>query len=166
MLWFDLRRAEISFWFPFHKHQVGLLQCYKHQGRPNHLIWFDTWWEMISFIKKKQNCPHQVIGCLIHQGRPIPFDSMSAGVPDICCTSRHKSGTSSHRCNMIIMIWIPFVGKLVTSPPLGIFLPLCHLWISCEYFETFCAPEIFSLPFGILQLGLEEGNILVGSETS
>ena len=78
MLWFDLRRAEISFWFPFHKHQVGLLQCYIHQGRPNHSIWFDTWWEMISFIKKKQNCPHQGIGCLIHQGRPLPFDSMSA----------------------------------------------------------------------------------------
>ena len=89
MLWFDLRRAEILFWFPFHKHQVGLLQCYIHQGRPNYLIWFDTWGEMISFIRKKQNCPHQVIGCLIHQGRPIPFDSMSAGVPDICCTSRH-----------------------------------------------------------------------------
>ena len=57
MLRFDLRRAEISFWFPFHKHQVGLLQCYIHQGRPNHLI---TWWEIISFIQKTQNCPHQV----------------------------------------------------------------------------------------------------------
>ena len=57
MLRFDLRRAEISFWFPFHKHQVGLLQCYIHQGRPNHLIT----WEIFSFIKKKsQICPHQV----------------------------------------------------------------------------------------------------------